>query len=449
MKQLSIKQIITFILLVTALVVLLTGCGGSATAGQSRETASDSSARTESRADDNSTDTPVSRETEQNGQKSGNKDSEDSGDVLFTNRDLEQSPNLTDAKTLTVSDGETLTINAEGTYVITGSAKNCTIKVEADKKAKVQLVLQDVSVSNSDFPVIYVVSADKCFVTIQGSNLLSVTGAFRADGETNTDAVIYSKEDITFNGTGSMKLTSTENGISGKDDVKFTGGSYEITSDLDAIEANDSVAVKDGTFSIVSKKDGVHSENDDDNTVGWIVIEGGSMTVQAKSDCLQAVTYVRIDGGNLKLNGSEGIESTYVEINGGTIDIYGSDDGINASKKSTYYATPTVVINGGDLKIEVGRGDTDAIDANGDIIVNGGTIDITSTMSSFDYDGKAEYNGGTIIINGTQVDSIPKSMMGGPGGWGGPGGQGDQGDRGRPDNQDNRGGYGPGGRGNR
>lgn len=449
MKQLSIKQIITFILLVTALVVLLTGCGGSATAGQSRETASDSSARTESRADDNSTDTPVSRETEQNGQKSGNNDSEESGDVLFTNRDLEQSPDLTDAKTLTVSDGETLTINAEGTYVITGSAKNCTIKVEADKKAKVQLVLQDVSVSNSDFPVIYVVSADKCFVTIQGSNLLSVTGTFRADGETNTDAVIYSKEDITFNGTGSMKLTSTENGISGKDDVKFTGGSYEITSDLDAIEANDSVAVKDGTFSIVSKKDGVHSENDDDNTVGWIVIEGGSMTVQAKSDCLQAVTYVRIDGGNLKLNGSEGIESTYVEINGGTIDIYGSDDGINASKKSTYYATPTVVINGGDLKIEVGRGDTDAIDANGDIIVNGGTIDITSTMSSFDYDGKAEYNGGTIIINGTQVDSIPKSMMGGPGGWGGPGGQGDQGDRGRPDNQDNRGGYGPGGRGNR
>ena len=321
--------------------------------------------------------------------------------------------------------------------------------MEADKKAKVQLVLQDVSVINSDFPVIYVVSADKCFVTIQGSNLLSVTGTFRADGETNTDAVIYSKEDITFNGTGSMKLTSTENGISGKDDVKFTGGSYEITSDLDAIEANDSVAVKDGTFSIVSKKDGVHSENDDDNTVGWIVIEGGSMTVQAKSDCLQAVTYVRIDGGNLKLNGSEGIESTYVEINGGTIDIYGSDDGINASKKSTYSATPTVVINGGDLKIEVGRGDTDAIDANGDIIVNGGTIDITSTMSSFDYDGKAEYNGGTIIINGTQVDSIPKSMMGGPGGWGGPGGQGDQGDRGRPDNQDNRGGYGPGGRGNR
>lgn len=60
----------------------------------------------------------------------------------------------------------------------------------------------------------------------------------------------------------------------------------------------------------------------------------------------------------------------------------------------------------------MGAGDTDGIDANGSIIVNGGTIDITGN-SSFDCDGNAQYNGGTIIVNGTQVDSIPKSMMGG------------------------------------
>ena len=53
------------------------------------------------------------------------------------------------------------------------------------------------------------------------------------------------------------------------------------------------------------------------------------------------------------------------------------------------------------------------LDSNGNIIVNGGTIDITAQVSSFDYDGTAQYNGGTIIINGSQVDSIPQSMMGG------------------------------------
>ena len=434
------KQKLTMFFLMTALAVLLTGCGGSATAGTSRESASDSGSKAENQTVDNGTDTSDSVDTKQDSKKNDDDDSGEGENVLFTKRDLEQSPDLTGAKTLTVKDGETLSINAEGTYIITGTAKNSTIKVDADKKAKVQLVLQDVTVTNTDFPAIYVVSADKCFVTLQGSNSLSVTGSFRSDGETNTDAVIYSREDLTFNGTGTLTLTSSENGISGKDDMKFTGGTYVITSDLDAIEANDSVAVCDGTFTIVTKKDGIHSENDDDNTVGWIVIAGGAMNIQAKSDCLQATTYVRIDDGNLKLNGSEGIEGTYIESNDGTIDIYGSDDGINASRKSKSYATPTVVINGGDLKIEVGRGDTDAIDANGDIIVNGGTIDITSTMSSFDYDGKAEFNGGTIIINGTQVDSIPKSMMGPGGGWGGPGGQ---------DGQNNPGGHGPGGRGSR
>ena len=75
----------------------------------------------------------------------------------------------------------------------------------------------------------------------------------------------------------------------------------------------------------------------------------------------------------------------------------------------------------------MGQGDTDAIDCNGNITVNGGTIDITAQMSSFDYDGNATYNGGTIIINGEQVDSIPQPAMGGGrGGMGGgmAGGQG-------------------------
>ena len=36
--------------------------------------------------------------------------------------------------------------------------------------------------------------------------------------------------------------------------------------------------------------------------------------------------------------------------------------------------------------------------------------------SAFDYDGSATYTGGTIIINGQQVDSIPNQMMGGRGG---------------------------------
>ena len=50
---------------------------------------------------------------------------------------------------------------------------------------------------------------------------------------------------------------------------------------------------------------------------------------------------------------------------------------------------------------------------SGNIVINGGTIDITGN-SPFDYDGKAEYNGGTIIVNGTKTNTITNQMMGGP-----------------------------------
>ena len=63
------------------------------------------------------------------------------------------------------------------------------------------------------------------------------------------------------------------------------------------------------------------------------------------------------------------------------------------------------------------------IDSNGDIYVNGGTIDVTGN-STFDYDGTAEFNCGTIIVNGIQVDTIPNQMIGGGNKGGNRGGKG-------------------------
>ena len=342
---------------------------------------------------------------------------------IFSNRDLEQNADLSNAETIKVSDGETINITSGGVYVISGTAENCTIRVEADSEEKVQLVLDGVSITNTDFPAIYVVSADKCFITTaSGSeNTLSVTGSFTADGDTNTDAVIFSKDDLVFNGLGILNISSAEgNGISGKDDVKFTGGTYNITSALDSVEANDSIRVCGGTFTISSGKDGLHSENDEDDSLGYIYIADGTFSINAASDGIQATSAAQIDGGSFDITASEGIEGTYVQINGGTINISASDDGINASNKSSAYDV-IIEFNGGYTTIVMGQGDTDGVDANGSIYVNGGTIDVTAQMSSFDYDGSAQFNGGTIIVNGEEVSEIPVSMMGGGmmGGMGG------------------------------
>ena len=113
----------------------------------------------------------------------------------------------------------------------------------------------------------------------------------------------------------------------------------------------------------------------------------------------------------LIIDASEGIEGTYVKINNGTINISASDDGINAGNKSKNYNT-TVEINGGKITIKMAAGDTDGIDSNGNLYINGGTIDITGN-SPFDYDGEAKYNGGTLIVNGETTNTITNQFMGG------------------------------------
>jgi len=338
---------------------------------------------------------------------------------LFTDRDLSQTADLSNAVTFTATDGEDIRITEAGTYVLSGTASNVTVYVEADQDAKVQLVLQDLHLTNSDFPCIYVITADKVFVTTAGDSSLSVTGTFRADGSTNTDGVIFSGTDLTLNGTATLTVQSTDNGVVCKDDLKITGGTYIVTANSKAFEANDSIRVLGGTFTIRAGTDGFHAENDEDNSKGYLYIGGGNIAITCGDDGLHAATVVQIDDGTVTVNGSEGIEGTYIQINGGTVDITASDDGINAARKSTAVET-AAEFNGGTVTVTMGSGDTDGIDSNGNLYIYGGVISVTGN-STFDYDGVCSFTGGTVYINGQQTSVIPNQMMGGMNGMGGRG----------------------------
>ena len=345
----------------------------------------------------------------------------------FSNRDLTQTADLTDATYITVVSGRDVTITEEGVYVLSGTATDVTIYIEADESAKVQLVLDGLNVTNADMPVIYALTADKLFVTTAegSSNTLSVTGAF-AEGS----AVIQSKCDLTMNGEGTLSLNSTEGkGVKCSDDLKVTGGTYVVTSCSHGFEANESIRISGGTFTITSsEKDGLHAENEDDDSEGYIYIAGGTFTIKAASDGIEGDAFVVIDGGTFRITAEEGIEGTYVQLNGGDITINASDDGINASQKSSSYAV-CIEINGGTIAINMGSGDTDAIDSNGNLYINGGTLTITA-QSPFDYDGVGQLSdSATVTVNGSRITSLTNQMMGGQamGGWGGqPGDMGGQ-----------------------
>ena len=252
------------------------------------------------------------------------------------------------------------------------------------------------------------------FITLADGSVNTLTNGsgFVAIDDNKVDGVIFSKDDITLNGEGSLTITSPDaNGIVGKDEVTITGGTYDITAAKHAIEGKDSIAVSGGVFTLSAGEDGLHSENDDDETLGNIYITGGTFVITVGDDAIHANTLLQIDGGTLTITAAEGLEATYVQINGGDISISATDDGVNAAHKSSVY-TPTFEMNDGTLTVVMGAGDTDGIDSNGNIVINGGTINVTGN-STFDYDGTAQYNGGTIIVNGQQIDYIPNQMMGG------------------------------------
>lgn len=310
--------------------------------------------------------------------------------------------------------GSVVTITEAGTYILSGTLDNGYVVVNVSKEDKVQLVLNGVDINSDTFAPIYVASADKVFITLaEGTeNSLTNGGSFAAIDDNNIDAVIFSKDDLTLNGSGSLTIVSPAgHGVSAKDELVITGGTYVITAAKHGVEANDILAISDGSITVKAGKDGIHVENDDDDTLGNICIEGGSFSITCVDDGIHANTLLVIDGGTFSITAAEGLEATYITINDGEIAISASDDGINAAKKSTAY-TPTVEINGGSITIAMGQGDTDGVDSNGNIIINGGTVTLTGS-SSFDYDGTAELNGGTIIVNGQQLNYIPNQMMGG------------------------------------
>lgn len=236
-----------------------------------------------------------------------------------------------DSDTISI-DGTSITLLDEGTYFISGTLDDGQILVNADDTDKVQIVLSGVDITSKNSAAIYSLNADKVFVTLaEGTeNTLTNGGAYVAVDENQIDAVIFSKTDLTLNGSGSLSVNAQAgHGVVSKDELTVTGGSYSVTAAEHGLVGKDSLAVAGGTFQITSGKDGLHAENTEDTTKGFLYLKDGTYTINAQGDAISASGDLQVDGGVFDLTTGEGSASVTMPVeenftHGGQSEVSGS-----------------------------------------------------------------------------------------------------------------------------
>lgn len=296
-------------------------------------------------------------------------------------------------------DGSTITITKAGIYKISGTLSDGIIIVNTSQEEDVVLVLDNVSIHNGDGPAISIVQADKVIINLAegSSNILSDGSNYSlASSEDEPNATLYSKDDLTINGLGTLNIESNYNhGIVTKDDLKLVSGIINVISVNDGIKGKNYIAIKDATITITSNGDGLQSNNSEDSTKGYVLVEGGQISIDSGLDGIQAETQLVITGGDFTITSGRLADSTEsgkslkasisIEISDGTFYLTSESD-------DTIHSNDTVLIKGGEFTINAYD---DAIHSDDSLQIDSGIINILQS-----YEG---LEGNSILINGGDI----------------------------------------------
>jgi hypothetical protein len=191
---------------------------------------------------------------------------------------------------------------------------------------------------------------------------------------------------------------------------------------MKALKAGKVIHIMGGDFNIDAEDDAVHSNDK-------MVIAGGRFTVKTGDDGFHADNTLEISGGEISiLTCYEGLEARSITISGGSILIIANEDAINAADgtantggrgpmgrggRGAINENIFLRITGGTLELYAPN--TDAIDSNGNVFIEGGTIKISGLSAgmegAIDLDGEIVVSGGNLIAAGSVQGVSQKSTQ--------------------------------------
>ncbi|MBP2242164.1 hypothetical protein J2Z40_002737 [Cytobacillus eiseniae] len=321
----------------------------------------------------------------------------------------------------------TLTIKTGGVYVLSGKWDDGQIAVDSEDKNTVRLVLNGVEINNTENAAINVINAEKTIISLQEDTVNNISDGkeyrFEDSSSDEPNAAIFSKDDLTINGSGKLVVHANyNNGIVSKDDLKITGGTIQIHSVDDGIMGRDLVAIKAGEIAIEAGGDGIKSTNDKDTSKGNIALEGGTYDIVAGSDGIQAEASLWIADGSFKIVSGGGSPETIsnrenspepwgdhanpgADPNTRPNENPNQNSNVKTNQETTeetesqsakgLKATAELAIGGGTFAID---SSDDAVHSNSNVTIAGGELTIASGDDGVHADTSLQIKGGKINV---------------------------------------------------
>ncbi len=135
------------------------------------------------------------------------------------------------------------------------------------------------------------------YVVTKNSNYFIIVDGASVKINSSDDAIHTNSGNVLIK-SGTLDLTTLDDGIHADELVKIDGGEITVNSSYEGIEGA-YVEIGGGTIYITASDDGINAASDDESVNEHIIISGGTITVDASGDGLDSNGTIYVTGGTL------------------------------------------------------------------------------------------------------------------------------------------------------